>query len=141
MRLPAKNRPYRWKPEEMIPSAVQLGLDDETVQQIQEGIQRLEGAFYAIKAETLVHVDLPFEASESWTPLIEGIQIRIHTAKSDRESYHYRIDQKGEDPYSTYVGKFNEKDLPKRIVVACKFLSEDDRMIGEAKKYRYSTTT
>jgi hypothetical protein len=77
---------------------------------------RLKGNLYAIVAESLKYVEIPFEPNDSWNPLTSDVEIRVRKAQNEASRYSFDIEQRPQtvsNPSSMRVGDF----LPSGFVV------------------------
>ena len=72
---------------------IDSGLPGPDVQKI----SRVKGHFYALVAESLEYIDVPFKPSQKWIRLTDDLEVRLLEAKSDESGYKYNIEtRKGE---------------------------------------------
>ena len=70
---------------------------------------RLKGNLYAIVAESLKYVEIPFEPNDSWIPLTSDIEIRVRKAQNEASRYSFDIEQRPQtvsNPSGMRVGDF-----------------------------------
>lgn len=74
------------------------------------------GLFYAITAESLKYVELPFEPNDNWVRLTSDVEIRVRQVRNEASRYQFEIEQRSErvtDPAHVRIGDY----LPSGFVV------------------------
>ena len=77
---------------------------------------RIKGYLYAIAAESLKYVELPFEPNDNWVRLTSDVEIRVRQARNEASRYRFEIEQRPErvtDPAHVRIGDY----LPSGFVV------------------------
>lgn len=142
-RFVAPTRPPRWKTvirsalrlppaagsrpqfvEEIQPSPMHVHLDVGLSKQAGGRIGRVKGYFYALAAESLEQVDVPFKPSDDWVRLTPDMEIRLKEAQCTDSSFRFNIEV---EPKERYRPLSVQDYLPSRIVVARKFIGEDGK--------------
>jgi hypothetical protein len=126
LRLPLEARSRPEMVNELQPSRMQVQLDVGLCKRSGEEISRLEGYFYALMAESLEHIEVPFEPNDSWLPLTSDLEIQVREAMSTDSSYRYNIGSRrlgGTYTNRLTVGNF----LPDRVVVAQQLIGQDGK--------------
>jgi len=94
---------------------LRVGLDAGLLEQINGEIS-LKGHFYALVAESLEYVELPFKPSDKWVRLTPDLEIRVREARNEASMYQFHIEQRPEIVLrldSVQIGDY----LPGRLVV------------------------
>jgi len=76
----------------------------------------IKGHFYALLAESLEYVELPFEANDNWVHLTPDVEIRVREARNEASMYQFDIEQRPEivpDLMGVRIGDY----LPSWLVV------------------------
>ena len=88
---------------------------------------RLKGHFYALIAESLEYVDLPFEPNDNWVSITPDVEIRVLEARNEATSYRFEIEQRPDNvrqPFGMRVGD----PLPSRFVVDRQIIRQTSAM-------------
>jgi hypothetical protein len=124
LRLPPKRSRPQWI-DELQPSRMTLELDPGLPGPDCEKISRVKGHFYVLMAESLEHIDIPFEPNEEWVRLTPDLEIKVLEAQSAESQYNYRIEtRKGERTSRTLSPG---SDLPSRFAVNQQLLGQDGK--------------
>ncbi len=100
------------KPEH-IPLRIKL---DSKLPERLRGEFGLKGHFYALIAESLEYVELPFKPNDKWVRLTPDVEIRVRQARNEASRYRFEIEQRPgnvRQPFSMRVGDY----LPSQLVV------------------------
>jgi hypothetical protein len=111
---------------ELQPSRMHVQLDVGLCKRAGEEINRAEGYFYVLMAESLEHIEVPFEPNDNWVPLTSDLEIQVREALSSDSSYRYNIGSRrlgGTYTHRLTVGNF----LPDRVVVAQQLIGQDGK--------------
>jgi len=76
----------------------------------------LKGHFYALTAESLEYVEMPFKPSNKWVRLTPYVEVRIRKAQKEASQYQFEIEQRPEnviDLSGVQIGDY----LPSRLIV------------------------
>ena len=120
------------------PPRIQFDLDLGLLEGSGGEIRSLKGYYYALAAESVEHVEVPFEPNEQWVRLTDDVAIQVRQAKctisGTRTRYNYEIEEsrtagrRGIDRLS--VGDY----LPQKMVMGRQFIKQDgephDRSMG-----------
>jgi hypothetical protein len=128
-------RPTTFQPElinELQPSRLNLQINIELLEPSGGEIKDLKGYFYALTAESLEYVDVPFEPNNTWVQLTDDLTIQVReaqcTASASRVGYNYDIEESW-----TSGRRLNrltlEDNLPAKIVVDRQIIGEDGKSI------------
>jgi len=94
---------------------LRVRLDANLLEQI-NGEIGLKGYFYALTADSLEYVELPFKPSNKWVSLTPDVEIRVREARNEASMYQFHIEQRPE-----IVPRLNDirigDYLPSRLVV------------------------
>lgn len=126
LRLPQKPRGRPELVSELEPSRMQIELDAELCERAGGQIGRVKGHFYALMAESLEHVEVPFEPNDNWVRLTPDLEIQVREARYTGSSFHFKIEthpQGGASMQPLTV----EGYLPSRIVVARQLIGADGK--------------
>lgn len=124
LRLPPAQSSRPQFVEEIQPSRMDIHLDVGLSKQAGGRIGRIKGYFYALVAESLEYVDVPFKPSDDWVRLTPDMEIRLKEAQCTDSSFRFNIEV---EPKERYRPLSVQDYLPSRIVVARKFIGEDGK--------------
>jgi hypothetical protein len=96
-------------------STLRVGLDAGLLERI-NGEIGLKGHFYALTAESLEYVELPFEVNDKWVPLTPDVEIRVREARNEASMYQFDIEQRPENVPELVFMRIGDY-LPSRLVV------------------------
>jgi hypothetical protein len=97
-------------------------LDANLLEQI-NGEIGLKGYFYALTAESLEYVELPFKSSDEWVRLTPDVEVKVRKAWYEASRYLYDIEQRPEnviDLSRVQIGNY----LPSRLIVDRQFIGK-----------------
>jgi hypothetical protein len=103
-------------------STLRVRLDANLLEQI-NGEIGLKGHFYALVAESLEYVELPFKPSDKWVRLTPEVEVRVRKARYEASQYLYDIEQRPEnvtDLSRVQIGDY----LPSRLIVDRQFIGK-----------------
>lgn len=118
---------YRDKPRFMVsrtyvgldggpePTRLRVELDGGLCKRV-SGEIRLKGHFYALIAESLEYVDLPFEPNDNWVSITPDVEIRVRKAQNEANRYRFEIEQRP-DNVRQVIGMRVGDPLPSGFVV------------------------
>jgi hypothetical protein len=113
----------------LVPSHTTLDIDPELFGQDSEKINRIEGYFHVLVAESLEYIDVPFKASKEWVRLTADLEIKVLEARTNKSEYDYRIEtRRSERAIRTPLTPATI--LPKRFPVSRLLISRDGRSTG-----------
>jgi len=95
--------------------SLRVRLDAGLLEQI-KGEIGLKGHFYALIAESLEYVELPFKPDNKWVSLTPDAEIRVREARNEASMYHFHIEQRPEIVLrlaNIHIGD----PLPSRLIV------------------------
>jgi hypothetical protein len=128
LRLPPKWRgPGRYV-DLLEPSRMQVKLDVGVSKRGGGEIGRVKGHFYALVAESLEYVEVPFKPSDDWARLTPDMEIRLRDPECTGERYRfgtYRRPHEGASIRTLPV----QNNWPGRVVVARELIGEDGKPI------------
>ena len=126
--LPRKvsSRPKWFK--ELQPSRMQIELDARLSRQANNEIGRVKGHFYALVAESLECVEVPFEPSDDWVRLTPDMEVRVGRASCQESEYTLSVTERPNAAGST-PALYLRSYLPDRLVVARYLVGPDDKPI------------
>ena len=96
-------------------STLRVGLDAGLLERI-NGEIGLKGHFYALTAESLEYVELPFEVNDKWMLLTPDVEIRVRQARNEASMYQFDIEQRPENVPELVFMRIGDY-LPSRLVV------------------------
>jgi hypothetical protein len=115
--------------DELQPAHLQFELDLGLLETSGGKIRSLKGYFYALMAESVEHIEVPFEPNDQWVRLTDDVAIQVREARNtisgSRTRYNFEIEEdrkaarRGMDRLS--VGDY----LPEKIVMDRQFVKED----------------
>lgn len=127
LRIPQK--PFKPKlVNQLEPSHLQFDLDLGLLETSGGEIRSLKGYYYALMAESIENVEVPFEPNDQWVRLTDDVAIQVleakYTISGSKTRYNYEIEQdqsarRGMDRLS--VGDY----LPEKIVMGRQFIRAD----------------
>jgi len=134
LRYPQK--PFR--PElvnELQPPRIQFELDIGLLKSSGGEIRSLKGYYYALMAESIEYVDVPFEPNDQWVRLTDDAEIQVreadYTISGSRIRYNYDIEENrigGERMFMLSV----EDYLPEKMVVERQLIGQDGKQINRS---------
>jgi len=101
---------------------LRVGLDAGLLKQI-NGEIGLKGYFYALVAESLEYVELPFEVNDNWVRLTPDVEIRVREARNEASQHRFDIEQRAEivtDLFDVQIGDY----LPGRLILNREFIAQ-----------------
>jgi hypothetical protein len=126
LRLPPENDEGRFVAK-LQPSEMEIRLNPVLLEQADPEIDVLEGYFYALVAESLDYVEVPFEANDRWVRVTPELEIRVRKAQCTQTKYEYDIETRApgaSDRRPLRVGY----PVPSRAVVALQFIRDDGEL-------------
>jgi hypothetical protein len=136
--LPLSSRHKSKRGLELQPARFRIELDPELIRQEPGEIESIKGYFYALTAESIKHVKMPYKASDKWIRLTPDVEIQFPKARQSRFEIKQRW-QTGKNVSRLLVGD----RWPNEIVADLQFIGTDGkpnylrRIAGEANNYRY----
>ena len=126
-----------FKPElvnELQPTRVRFELDIGLLEPSGGEIKSLKGYYYALMAESIEYVDVPFEPNDQWVRLTDETEIQVReancTISGSRIRYNFNIEENRERGERFFRLSF-EDDLPEKMVVGRQFIKEDGKQINQ----------
>ena len=107
---------------------MQVDLDVGLSKQTGGEIGLVKGHFYAVIAESLEHIEVPFKPSDDWVRLTPDMEIRLRDPECTEERFRfgtYRRPQGGASMRTLPV----QNNWPSRVVVARELIGEDGKPI------------
>jgi len=95
--------------------SLRVGLDAGLLKRI-NGEIAIKGHFYALVAESLEYVELPFKSGDKWVHLTPDVEVRVREARNEASMYQFHIEQRPEIVprlVDVQIGDY----LPGRLVV------------------------
>lgn len=93
-------------------------------------LRELGLSFYALTAEYIQYIEVPFRASDQWIGILPEYQLRIEEAISEGKSYAYRMlfryTGEGERP-SSHISVREDEPLPKYWDMGLTFLNAEGK--------------
>ncbi len=135
LKLPRRTPAHPEMVDELQPSRMQVQLDARLCDRAGGEIRAVKGHFYALMAESIEHVDVPFKPSNGWVRLTDEIEIQVIEAQCTSSSYRMKIETRprgGSAMYSLNVGDL----LPSRIVKDRQLIGADGKPARGAGGYR-----
>ena len=130
LRLPPLKRevlPQRvYKPK---PNRVRVPCDLRLLGPDCERINRVQGYFHVLMAESHEYIDVPFEPNEEYVRLTPDLEIKVLEAQTTDFTYNYLIETRRREDGSSvrfHVGS----DLPNRLPAGRQFLDRDGNPIN-----------
>lgn len=124
--LPGRPRGQSGLVFELEPSRMRIELDPGLCELAGGEIGRVEGHFYALMAESLERVEVPFEPNDNWVRLTPDLEIQVRKASHAGRSYEFEIATNPERAVSMQP-LIAGGELPSRIVVAQELIEEDGK--------------
>lgn len=111
---------------ELQPSQMTLQFAPGLLPDNAKAISHIKGCFRALVAESIEHVDVPFEPNENWVQVTPNAEIRVRQAQCTESSYEYHIETY---PAGGGPGPFRSvgEALPERLVVGREFIDQDGK--------------
>jgi len=130
--------PRPFKPElvnELQPARIQFELDLGLLEPSGREIRSLKGYYYALMAELIEYVEVPFEPNDQWVRLTDNLEIQVREAEckisASRIRYNFDIEENrigGERIFRLSV----ENYLPEKMVVGRQLIGEDGKQLGRS---------
>jgi hypothetical protein len=76
----------------------------------------IKGYFYALVAESLEYMELPFEPNENWVSITPDVEIRVLEARNEASMYQFNIEQRPESVPELVFIRIGDY-LPSRLIV------------------------
>lgn len=125
---PPKTALPRWS-EQLVPSRTILELDTGMFGPDAGKLSRIEGHFYALIAESLENIDVPFKPGKEWVRLTDDLEIRVLEAQNTRSRYNFRIEtRRGKNSVMAPLSPGSY--LPNRYPVNRLLLGKDGKSTG-----------
>lgn len=131
-------RPTPFRPElinELQPAQLDMQLDNGLLESSDKEISRIKCYFYALMAESLEYVEVPFEPNDHWVRLTDDLEIQIReaqcSASASRLRYTFDVDERwvGGDRMNRLTV---EDTLPEKIVMERQLIGEDGEKAGRS---------
>jgi hypothetical protein len=115
---------------ELQPSRLNMQLDIGLLDPPEGEIKSLKGYFYAMTAESLEYVDVPFEPNNTWVRLTDDLDIQVSeaqcTVSPSRVRYNYSIEERRAG--GNRRNRLTAADyLPEKIVTSRQFIGIDGK--------------
>jgi hypothetical protein len=107
---------------ELQPARLGIELDPELIRQEPSEIESIKGYFYALTAESIKHVKIPYKSSDKWFRLTPDVEIRFPNARQSRFEIKQRW-QAGKNISRLLVGD----RWPHEIVADLQFIGTDGK--------------
>lgn len=120
---------------EIQPMPMDIQLDVGLSKQAGGEISRVKGYFYALVAESLEYVDVPFKPSDDWVRLTEDMNIRLKEAQCTDSSFRFNIEVTPKNTASQPI--LVEGYLPGRMVVARQFIDQAGKPTEHFSAFRH----
>ncbi len=134
LRLPPLKRSRREVIDELQPSRMAVEFDADLLGPDCDKIGRVKGYFHVLMAESLEHIDIPFEPTEGWVRVTSGFEIKVLEAQSTKHIYKYRIKAR---PEVRAIGAwFVPTDLPERLPVNRLLIRQDGKLARDGLSRR-----
>jgi len=126
-------QPTPFKPElvnELQPARIQFELDIGLLEPSGGEIRNLKGHYYVLIAESIEHVEVPFEPNDHWVRLTDEVEIQVREAKNtisgSRSRYSFEIEENRTGRERIF--RLSVEDyLPEKIVMGRQFIKEDGK--------------
>ena len=105
---------------------LRLELDGELCKRV-SGEIRLKAHFYALIAESLEYVDLPFEPNDNWVSITPDVEIRVREAHNEANRYRFEIEQRPDNVRQAFGMRVGDP-LSSRFVVDRQIIRQTSRM-------------
>ncbi|HUT45401.1 MAG TPA: hypothetical protein VMX36_03915 [Sedimentisphaerales bacterium] len=107
-------------------STLKVELDAGLREQI-SGEIGLKGHFYALIAESLEYIELPFEPNDNWVSVTPDVEIRVREARNEASMYRFEIEQRPEI-VPALIGLRIGDSLPSQLVVGRQIIVQTSAM-------------
>ncbi|MFC1780642.1 hypothetical protein ACFLZ8_00065 [Planctomycetota bacterium] len=118
--------------EELQPPRLNFQLNIEMLESADIKSIDLSGYFYALMADSVEYIDIPFEPNNTWVRLTDDLEIRIIEAQctlsGSRLSYNYEIEPRDSSRFPNRLTA--ESSLPERIVLNQLFVKQDGELVN-----------
>ena len=120
---------------ELQPSRIRFGLDIGLLEPSGGEIRNLKGYYYALMAESIEHVDVPFEPNEKWVSLTDETEIQVKeancTISGSRIRYNYDIEENRTGGNRMFMLSV-ENYLPEKMVMGRQLIGQDGKQINRS---------
>jgi hypothetical protein len=130
-------KPKRFKPElvnELQPARVQFELDLGLLESSSEEIRILRGYYYALMAESVEHIEVPFEPNDQWVNLTDEVAVQVREAKctieGTRLEYNFDIKENRSGGERFHLLSFGDY-LPEKMVMGRQLIGEDGKPLHQ----------
>ena len=131
LRLPPKAKTQgRWV-SELEPNRMQIKLDVGLCKQADGEIGRVKGRFYALVAESLEYVELPFKPSDDWVRLTPDMEIRLRDAQCTERRFLFHTNRRPSGGASMRTMSMQDY-WPGRVVAARELIGKDGKPISHS---------
>ncbi len=113
--------------EEVRPSRMGIGLDIDLNERAGGEISSAKGYFYALVADSIEYVDVPFRKSDKWVRLTPEVEVKVLEAWSKDSSYRIRTEARPQGGSSIRGSLSPETYLPTRLVMGRQLIGSDDK--------------
>ena len=126
LRLPPKAKTQGGWVSKLEPNRMQIKLDVGLSKQDGGEIGRVKGHFYALVAESVEYVELPFKPSDDWVRLTPDLEIQLRDTQCTEKRFGFRIRKRPQDAASIRTMSVQDY-FPERVVVARELIVEDGK--------------
>lgn len=117
-----RNSPPQWS-DVLAPFSMRLYIDRHLHDPDSAGLDRIQGYFYVLTAQSLEYIDVPLEPIEDWVRLTPELEMRVAKAEYTKHRLEYHIEHRGERVITNAL--IPGSDLPKRLPIRTQWLNED----------------
>ncbi len=128
LRLPAGARFLPQSVSELLPGQASFWLDPELLRQTGSELLCVKGFFYALVAESIEQVDVPFEPNSMWVRLTPEKEVRLRDVSRTGATISFSVETRPPDnrpPDRLAAGD----PLPNRLVTGLEFVPENGKPI------------
>ncbi len=112
--------------QELQPNQVSMRLDMGLLGSTGGDLRSVKGYFHALVAESMEHVDVPFEPNNTWVRLTPDVEVRVKEAVSTGNSYHFEIEMRPQNANPMHL-LMSGQSLPARMVVTRQLIGADGK--------------
>jgi Flp pilus assembly protein CpaB len=106
------------------PVRMRLELDSGLLGRESKKINHLKGYFYALIADSIEYIDIPFEPNETWVRLTPEVEIQVLEAESSESNYKFRIETRRDERAFRDISPYPGSHLPNRLPVKQELLNK-----------------
>jgi len=121
------------------PARMQFDLDMGLLKSSGGEIRNLKGYYYALMAESIEYVDVPFEPNDQWVRLTDDVEIQVREAEckisGSKIRYNFDIEENRTGGGRMFMLSV-ENYLPEKMVMGRQLIKEDGKQLNRSMGMR-----